>query len=67
MRATTARLKASKQALGAEVCYAGSLFWGFTADPEVVPDLAALPGLVQASFSELAEAAELGGGGDTSS
>jgi WS/DGAT/MGAT family acyltransferase len=38
--------------------YAGSLFWGFTADPEVVPDLASFPGLVQASFGELAEAAE---------
>jgi diacylglycerol O-acyltransferase / wax synthase len=37
--------------------YAGSLFWGFTADPEIVPDLAGLPGLMQASFAELAEAA----------
>jgi WS/DGAT/MGAT family acyltransferase len=40
--------------------YAGSLFWGFTADPEIVPDLAAFPGLVQAAFSELAELAEVG-------
>jgi WS/DGAT/MGAT family acyltransferase len=38
--------------------YAGSLFWGFTADPEVVPDLASFPALVQTSFVELAEAAE---------
>jgi diacylglycerol O-acyltransferase len=37
--------------------YAGSLFWGFTADPEIVPDLAGLPGLMQAAFAELAEAA----------
>jgi WS/DGAT/MGAT family acyltransferase len=40
--------------------YAGSLFWGFTADPEIVPDLATFPGLVQAAFSELAELAEVG-------
>jgi len=38
--------------------YAGSLFWGFTADPELVPDLARVPGLIQASFNELAQAAE---------
>jgi WS/DGAT/MGAT family acyltransferase len=38
--------------------YAGSLFWGFTADPELVPDLARVPGLIQSSFSELAQAAE---------
>jgi WS/DGAT/MGAT family acyltransferase len=38
--------------------YAGSLFWGFTADPAVVPDLPSFPGLVQAAFSELAQAAE---------
>jgi len=37
--------------------YAGKLFWGFTADPEIVPDLAALPALLAESFGELAEAA----------
>jgi diacylglycerol O-acyltransferase len=47
------------QALGVALfSYAGSLFWGFTADPELVPDLATFPSLVQASFSELAHAAE---------
>jgi WS/DGAT/MGAT family acyltransferase len=48
-----------QQGLGiALFSYAGSLFWGFTADPEVVPDLAGFPGLVQAAFAELAEAAQ---------
>jgi hypothetical protein len=37
--------------------YAGGLFWGFVADPEIVPDLDAVPALVAASFAELAEAA----------
>jgi WS/DGAT/MGAT family acyltransferase len=47
-----------QQGLGVALfSYAGSLFWGFTADPEVVPDLAGFPGLVQAAFGELAEAA----------
>jgi diacylglycerol O-acyltransferase len=47
------------QALGVALfSYAGSLFWGFTADPELVPDLATFPGLVQSAFSELAHAAE---------
>jgi hypothetical protein len=37
--------------------YAGGLYWGFVADPEIVPDLEVLPGLVAASFAELADAA----------
>ncbi|HVH06892.1 MAG TPA: wax ester/triacylglycerol synthase family O-acyltransferase [Myxococcota bacterium] len=46
------------QALGVALfSYAGSLFWGFTADPELVPDLASFPAFVQAAFSELAHAA----------
>ncbi len=50
-----------QQGLGVALfSYAGSLFWGFTADPEVVPDLAGLPGMVQAAFAELAEAKEGG-------
>jgi WS/DGAT/MGAT family acyltransferase len=36
--------------------YAGSLFWGFTADPEIVPDLASFPALVQTAYTELAQA-----------
>ena len=47
-----------KQGLGiALFSYAGGLFWGFVADPEIVPDLDTIPGLVAASFAELAEAA----------
>ncbi|HEX2484050.1 MAG TPA: wax ester/triacylglycerol synthase family O-acyltransferase, partial [Myxococcota bacterium] len=37
--------------------YAGGLYWGFVADPDIVPDLDVIPGLVATSFAELADAA----------
>ena len=39
------------------VSYAGSIFFGFTADAEIVPDVGELPGFLHASLIELAEAA----------
>jgi len=44
--------------------YAGSLFWGFTADWELVPDLHELVRAVQASFAELERAAGCGPGAE---
>jgi WS/DGAT/MGAT family acyltransferase len=37
--------------------YDGSVFWGFTADYDLVPDLERFVGLIQRSFAELAETA----------
>lgn len=39
------------------VSYAGGIYFGFTSDPDIVPDVAALPALLQAALGELAEAA----------
>lgn len=38
------------------VSYAGSVFFGFTADAEILPDVVELPGYLHASLTELAEA-----------
>jgi len=38
--------------------YAGGLFWGFTADPDQVPDLAEFRDMIAASFAELVELAD---------
>jgi len=38
--------------------YAGGLFWGFTADPDQVPDLADFRDMIAASFAELRQEAE---------
>ena len=39
------------------VSYAGSVFFGFTADAEIVPDVGELPGFLHAALVELADAA----------
>ncbi len=39
------------------VSYAGGIFFGFTSDPDIVPDVAELPGLLHAALVELAGAA----------
>jgi WS/DGAT/MGAT family acyltransferase len=47
-----------RQGLGVALfSYAGGLYWGFTADPDQVPDLADFRDMVAASFEELAEVA----------
>jgi hypothetical protein len=35
--------------------YDGRIFWGFTADYELIPDLQAFVALIDESFGELAE------------
>ncbi len=39
------------------VSYAGGIFFGFTSDPDIVPDVAELPSLLHRALEELAEAA----------
>ena len=39
------------------VSYAGGIFFGFTSDPDIVPDVGDLPGLLHRSLEELADAA----------
>jgi WS/DGAT/MGAT family acyltransferase len=39
------------------VSYAGGIFFGFTSDPEIVPDVGALPSLLHEALEELVEAA----------
>jgi WS/DGAT/MGAT family acyltransferase len=39
--------------------YDGSLFWGFNADPELVPDLAAFVSAISKSFKQLKETASV--------
>lgn len=42
------------------VSYADHIYFGFSADPDLAPDVGELPGYLHASLSELADAADIG-------